>query len=81
MSWHQEAFQQSNVVMGQRWVCVTWDLIKDYFHCVICVVYAPNESRERNHTWDQLRPLKGSLSALLLLMGDFNEVLLSEERR
>jgi len=45
MSWHQEAFQQSNVVMGQRWVCVTGDLTKDHFHCAICVVYAANESR------------------------------------
>jgi len=67
--------------MGQRRVCVTGDLTKYHFHCAIYVVYTLNESRERKYTWGQLRALKGSLSAPLLLMEDFNEVLLPKKRR
>jgi len=81
VNWTQEAFKVATVVKMQRWLCLTGEFLKDQLHCVVCLVYAPNDSSGRPLLWDQLRALKASFSEPLLLMEDFNEVLHPSERR
>ena len=81
MAWTQEAFEVATVVKMQRWICLNGAFLKDQFHCVVSIVYAPNDSSRRQLLWDQLRALKTSFSEPLLLMGDLNEVLHPSERR
>ena len=55
--------------------------LKENFACAVCVVYAPNSQRDRLELWNTLRDFRQQLNSPLLLMGDFNEVVLIEERR
>ena len=68
-------------MVAQRWVCVFGKFLKKNFACAVCVVYAPNSQRDRLELWNTLREFRQQLTSPLLLMGDFNEVVLIEERR
>ena len=58
-----------------------WKLIPESFSCAICVVYAPNDQRDRRELWQIMRELKQYLTTPILLMDDFNEVVSPTERR
>ena len=69
------------ITKGKRWVCVK-GIIKPYdFHYSILLVYGIHSRSDIMGVWDELRNLKSSISCSLLVMGDFNEVLNSEERK
>ena len=55
--------------------------MKEQFHCAIYLLYAPNDHQGRLQVWNQVRSMKIYIHVPLLLIGDFNEVLVSSERR
>jgi len=81
MSWNSEVFEVASSLLTSRWICVFGTFKQDDFSCAICVLYAPNNQRDRLQMWNNLRELKQQLGVSLILMGDFNEVLKLEERR
>jgi len=81
LSWHTEVFEAASSFITSRWICVLGTFKQDEFSCAICVIYAPNNQRDRLQMWNTLREFKQQLGLPLILMGDFNEVLKLEERR
>lgn len=47
---------------------------------MVTVVYAPNEFADRIDLWDRFKTLQGSVQGPWLMLGDFNNVLNTEER-
>ena len=79
--WHHDAFKGIRSLITQRWICVFGKFLEEDFECAVCVVYAPNNQRERLELWNDLRAVRQQMSSPLVMMGDFNEVLTIEERR
>jgi len=81
VSWNKEAFKGASSLVTQRWICIFGQFVPKAFTCAVCVVYAPNDQRDRREVWQKLRELKQHLTIPMLLMGDFNEVVSPAERR
>lgn len=56
-------------------------MIEKIFHVGLILVYAPNDRSGRNSLWGELKALKETATSPLLVIGDFNEVILPEERK
>jgi len=81
VSWHKDSFEVASSLVTQRWICVFGKFKQEGLSCAVCVLYAPNNKNARLQMWNNLRDLKQHLTLLLILMGDFNEVIKIEERR
>jgi len=81
ISWHKDSFRKITFTVGQRWICVCGEFLREQFQCAICLVDAPNDQGDRLQVWNQLRSLRASINLPLLLLGDFNEVFDFSEKR
>ena len=64
-----------------QWISVIGILQQNNLRCMVCIVYAPNDHNGRLEVLNQLRLLRTSNQAPMILMGDFNEVVCPQERR
>ena len=70
VSWNKDVFED----VSSR-VSVFGQFVPESFTCVVCVLYAPNDQRDRRELWHRLKESTQHLAIPLLLMGDYNEVL------
>jgi len=81
VTWNSDSFKEISSMVTQRWVYIFGKFLKENFACAVCVIYAPNNQRDRLELWNNLREFRQQLTSPLLLMGDLNEVMFMEERR
>ncbi|XP_057733852.1 uncharacterized protein LOC130949032 [Arachis stenosperma] len=79
--WNEPAFKLYNCYKGDRWLCLEGLVVKDNFHCAICLVYGPHERAEKISMWEELSYIAGLCQVPVCFLGDFNEILLLEERK
>ena len=58
IAWHPDSFKEIKSLVAQRWICVFGKFLKENFTCAVCVVYAPNNQRERLELWNTLREFR-----------------------
>lgn len=79
--WDKGAFKCLKRSKGERWIWLDGTVIEKKFHVGVILVYAPNDRSDRNSLWGELKAIKESATSPLLVIGDFNEVILPEERK
>ncbi|XP_016206136.1 uncharacterized protein LOC107646467 [Arachis ipaensis] len=79
--WNESAFKMYNCYKGDRWLCLEGVVVKDNFHCAICLVYGPHERAEKISMWEKLSYIAGLCQVPVCFLGDFNEIMLLEERK
>lgn len=79
--WDEKYFLKSNCRKGNRWICLEGKLIDKDFLVSILLVYGPNDRSGRATLWDELLALKAGIGSPMLVLGDFNEVLIPQERK
>ncbi|XP_072088687.1 uncharacterized protein [Arachis hypogaea] len=75
------AFKLYNCYKGDRWLCIEGVVVKDNFHCAICLVYGRHERAEKVSIWEELSYIAGLCQAPFCFLEDFNEILHLEERK
>ncbi|XP_016173772.1 uncharacterized protein LOC107616310 [Arachis ipaensis] len=56
-------------------------VVKDNFHCAICLVYGPHERAEKASVWEEFCYITRLCQVPFCCLGDFNEILRLEERK
>jgi len=79
--WDNNVISVENILKTRRWICLDMYILQEGFRCSLCLLYAPNDQRDRAVFWDQLRMLYYELATPIIFMGGFNEVLPPEERK
>ncbi|XP_016192860.1 uncharacterized protein LOC107633774 [Arachis ipaensis] len=79
--WNESIFKLTNCYKGDRWLCVEGVVMKDNFHCAICLVYGPRVRSEKIVVWKELSYIAGLCQVPFYFLGDFNEIMHLEERK
>ncbi|XP_016165197.1 uncharacterized protein LOC107607809 [Arachis ipaensis] len=79
--WNETTFKLYNCYKGDRWLCLEGVVVKDNFHCAICLVYGPHERAEKTSMWEELSYIVGLCQVPFCFFGDFNEILHLEEKK
>nr|XP_025628468.1 uncharacterized protein LOC112721637 [Arachis hypogaea] len=79
--WDEMIFKLSNCYKGDRWLCIEGMVVKENFHCAVCLVYGPHVRAEKNSMWEELSYIAGLCQVPFCFLGDFNEILHVEERK
>ncbi|XP_057730426.1 uncharacterized protein LOC130945736 [Arachis stenosperma] len=79
--WDETIFKLHNCYKGDRWMCVEGVVVKNNFHCAICLVYGPHVRDDKISMWKELSYVVGLCQVPLCYLGDFNEILHLEERK
>ena len=64
-----------------RWSYINGAIKEDSFHCAICTIYDPHVREEKAQLWPELKKLRETVDVPTMFIGDFNEILKSEERK
>ncbi|XP_055962278.1 uncharacterized protein LOC126687456 [Mercurialis annua] len=75
--WNSVLLHNVSVTKGSRWICM--DFSFSGFSIRHILVYASNAASERSSFWAELAPLI-CYPGLIIISGDFNEILKPEER-
>ena len=78
--WDKEFLAKSDILMGDRWICIKGYVKEVDMWCAIGLVYGPHTISERRIVWQELKVVREKFEVPLLLMGDFNEILKVGER-
>ncbi|KAG6755659.1 hypothetical protein POTOM_041492 [Populus tomentosa] len=70
-----------SVVMNGRILHIEGTFTRSNLDCLVSFVYAPNIGNLKNKLWTHLVTFRDSVSKLWCLAGDFNEILLSSDRK
>ena len=78
--WDPNTLTVTNKQYSDRWVLLEGRIKNANFDCCIGVVYGPNNRKERNSVFAELKCAIMNINKPTLLMGDFNVILHSWER-
>ncbi|XP_022024883.1 uncharacterized protein LOC110925224 [Helianthus annuus] len=67
-------------MVDQNFILVKGELFGENTELVVVNIYAPNIGTERRRVWDKLLAIRNSIQGLWLIIGDFNEVRVPEDR-
>lgn len=79
--WDLSAFLKVDGKKGDRWICIKGRITEKNFLARVVLVYGPNDREGRKNLWVELMDLKQEIDAPIMVLGDFNEVLIPEERK
>ncbi|KAJ0811025.1 putative RNA-directed DNA polymerase [Helianthus annuus] len=78
--WNPGLFKKNVEVLDKNFIMVKGDLIGVGVEITVINVYAPNVGMERRNLWDRLLSVTNNIQGMYLLIGDFNEVRVPEDR-
>ncbi|XP_057545914.1 uncharacterized protein LOC130824909 [Amaranthus tricolor] len=79
--WDPSIFSITNKQYRDRWILLEGCITNANFECCIGVVYGPNNRIDRKSVFDELKTAVLGINKPTLLLGDFNVILHSWERR
>ena len=79
--WDPRTIRVTNKHSRARWILLEGCIKSANFECCIGVVYGPNNRRERSTLFAELKSAVMNINKPTLLLGDFNAILHSWERR
>ena len=71
---------QEEEIRGQRWTCVKDMTREKDFNCAIYLEYGPHIREGKLQLWKELLELREKIGVPMLIIGDFKEILILEER-
>ncbi|XP_035831965.1 uncharacterized protein LOC118481007 [Helianthus annuus] len=80
MIWDPSVIKRTDTVKGEFFVTITGSIEGTKEKLNVCNVYVPNDVQKKRIIWMELSRLKQRLEGLWLLAGDFNEVMVGEDR-
>lgn len=78
--WDNSVFEVNSIEFGGQWISLCGTHIPSSFNCMIVGVYAASSVKERADLWEEITTLKFAFELPLVVIGDFNETLLPNER-
>jgi hypothetical protein len=78
--WDNSVFEVNSIEFGGQWISLCGTHIPSSFNCMIVGVYAASSVKERADLWEEIITLKFAFELPLVVIGDFNETLLPNER-
>ncbi|GJS13387.1 RNA-directed DNA polymerase, eukaryota [Tanacetum coccineum] len=79
--WETSIFKRDNVTLSDNFIAIYGTWLPNNSKILFIVVYAPQEVSRKRILWDYLSYIIGRWNGELIVMGDFNEVRSSDERR
>ncbi|GKC47775.1 RNA-directed DNA polymerase, eukaryota, partial [Tanacetum coccineum] len=79
--WEASIFKRDNVTLSDNFIAIYGTWLPNNSKILFIVVYAPQEVSRKRILWDYLSYIIGRWNGELIVMGDFNEVRSSDERR
>ena len=79
--WDTTTLRVTKKLCGDRWILVEGCIINANFECTIDVIYGPNDRAGRLHVFTEIKSAIISIKKPSLLLGDFNVILHSWERK
>lgn len=81
MVWYEKAFLKLSCRIWNRWICLEVKLINKDFMVSVVLVYRPNDRAGGASVWEEILNLRAKIGSLMLVFGDFNEILNLQERK
>ncbi len=78
--WDSPRFALSREIVQDRFIWLEGTICHLNLNCVILNVYAYIDPAERNQLWNTLYPMISASTSPVLMAGDFNKILTTEER-
>ncbi|XP_022006789.1 uncharacterized protein LOC110905205 [Helianthus annuus] len=78
--WNPSLFKKNMEIVDQNFILVKGELMGENTELVVVNIYAPSSGTERRQVWDKLLDLRDSTLGMWLIIGDFNEVRVPEDR-
>lgn len=78
--WDHSLFYASQKIIGDRWIILDGQIVKNNFNCCIGIIYGPNDRTWRNQMYESLKLVCSNIGKPILFLGDFNEVVDPSER-
>ena len=72
--WDKSLLTGERVVKGERWMCVCGFAQDLRMEVAVVIVYGYHDCASKRSMWEELIELKSSITAALMVMGDFNEI-------
>ena len=79
--WDKSLLTGVSVVKRERWMCVHGYAPDIRIEVAIITVYGYHDCANKRRMWEELIELKSSISATIMVMGDFNEIRHPYERK
>ncbi|GJS20249.1 RNA-directed DNA polymerase, eukaryota [Tanacetum coccineum] len=79
--WEETFFRKEHVTISDYFVAIYGSWIPNKTKILLVAIYAPQDPKYRRFLWDYISILLSRWNGEVILMGDFNEVRSSDERR
>nr|GEV12801.1 RNA-directed DNA polymerase, eukaryota [Tanacetum cinerariifolium] len=79
--WEETFFRKEHVTISDYFVAIYGSWVPNKAKILLVAIYAPQDPKYRRFLWDYISILLSHWNGEVILMGDFNEVRSSDERR
>ncbi|GKB04452.1 RNA-directed DNA polymerase, eukaryota, partial [Tanacetum coccineum] len=79
--WEASIFRKDNVTISDNFIAIYGTWLPTNSKILFVVVYAPQHGSRKRMLWDYISTILGRWNGESIVMGDFNEVRSSDERR
>ncbi|GJT99341.1 RNA-directed DNA polymerase, eukaryota [Tanacetum coccineum] len=79
--WEASIFKKDNVTISDNFIAIYGTWLPSNSKILFVVIYAPQQASCKRNLWDYISTIVGRWNGESIVMGDFNEVRSSDERR
>ncbi|GJT61775.1 RNA-directed DNA polymerase, eukaryota [Tanacetum coccineum] len=79
--WEASIFKRDNVTISDNFIAIYGTWLPSNSKILFVVIYAPQQASCKRNLWDYISTIVGRWNGESIVMGDFNEVRSSDERR